>query len=270
MEALVAAAILYGEEMAGFSINAAEHSTITSWGGPSEEIKVFEHMIDTFGKENSIFAVVSDTYNIWDACDNKWGGVLKEKVQNLGLINSKLVVRPDSGDPVDTPVQVIERLMDKFGYTVNQKGYKVLPPYIGVIQGDGINEQSVRAILSVMKMKGLSAENINFGMGGGLLQQVNRDTLKFAMKASAAKNPNVNNGDWYGIQKNPITDQGKKSKSGRLAVVTSSNGPMTVQESDLSDLGGEGQNLLQDVYLNGDILTVGNLSEIRNRVSEKL
>lgn len=262
-EAVEAADWLFNEEMAAYSVDAAEHSTITSFG-PNKEKEAFEHLLSIYGnKENKIFSIVSDTYDIYNACSNLWGGTFKPQVQSLGEINSRLVVRPDSGDPTVVPVECIQILMDKFGYTVNKKGYKVLPPYIRVIQGDGINEASIKTILWNMKMHGLSAENIVFGMGGALLQQVNRDTLKFAMKASAMKNPNVNNGEWYDVFKQPKTDPGKDSKRGRLAVVYENGEYETINEANL----GTSENLLETVFENGEVLRTCSLETIRYRTN---
>lgn len=266
-EAIELAEMLYGESMAAYSVDAAEHSTITSFGGPEFELEAFEHLLDTFGQqEGKLFSVVSDSYDLWDAIENKWGKALKDKVVDLGSRNSKLVVRPDSGDPTLVPVLTIQKLMNQFGYVTNSKGYKVLPPYIGVIQGDGINEQSIERILANMKEKGLSAENIVFGMGGELLQKVNRDTLKYAMKASGAKG-SFNNGEWYDVFKDPVTDSGKRSKKGRLAVVRRGGEILTIREADLQK---NEENLLQEVYMNGFGGVTTSLPEIRARINSAL
>ena len=198
----------YNCQMAGFSIPAAEHSTITSWGR-SREADAYANMIERFGKPGSLVAVVSDSYDIMNAAREIWGGQLKQLVMDSG---STLVVRPDSGDPLTVPVDVVEALGERFGYTTNSKGYKVLPGCVRVIQGDGITIESLPKILSNLLGRGWSADNMAFGMGGGLLQQVNRDTQKFAMKCSAA----LVDGEWIDVYKDPITDPGKKSKRGRL------------------------------------------------------
>lgn len=208
---ILAARKYYGAEMAGFSIPAAEHSTITSWGKENEK-EAYANMLDQFSGPDKLVAVVSDSYDLWNAIDNIWGEELKEKVQRTG---GTLVVRPDSGDPINIVTETIERLMSNFGYEVNEKGYRVLPSYIRVIQGDGVSLQTIEAILDGMKLRKQSAENIAFGMGGELLQKVNRDTMKFAMKASAAKV----DGLWRDVFKDPVTDSGKRSKKGRLAVI---------------------------------------------------
>lgn len=247
--------------MAGYSVDAAEHSTITSFGGPDNEVEAYQHLLDAFGnQENKLFSVVSDSYDLWNAISTIWGGTLKAQVQDLGTRGSRLVVRPDSGDPLTVPVLAIERLMDAFGHTVNAKGYKVLPAYVRVIQGDGISEASIRQILANMKAKGLSAENIVFGMGGELLQKVNRDTLKFAMKASAAKRTQ---GEWYDVYKDPVTDSGKRSKRGRQAVIMRDGLITSIRESELSS---RDTNLLEEVYSNGFGWNKNSLSAVRERV----
>lgn len=263
-EAIELAYDLYGETTAGFSVDAAEHSTITSFGGPDHEVDAYEHLLDTFGQQpNKLFSVVSDSYDLFGAIENLWGGTLKDKVIDLGNRGSKLVIRPDSGDPVRIVVQTIQALMSKFGFTVNQKGYKVLPPYIGVLQGDGINEKSITAILEAMKQAGLSAENIVFGMGGELLQKVNRDTLKYAMKASAA----ANSSGWYDVYKDPITDAGKRSKRGQLAVVERAGVITTIRRNELLP---RDVNLLEEVYMNGFTSYKTTLPEIRARINAAL
>jgi nicotinamide phosphoribosyltransferase len=270
LEALEMIDRIYGEEMAGFSIDAAEHSTITSFGGPEMELEAFRQQIKQLSGPNKIFAIVSDTFNIFDAVSQKFGVDLHGEILKVGESGGKLVIRPDSGDPVEIVSDIIERLMDKFGFTVNSMGYKVLPPYIGVIQGDGINEKSIRAILAEMDRNGLSAENIAFGMGGALLQGVNRDTLKFAMKASAICNE-VDG--WYDIQKSPVTDTGKKSKKGRQFVGRTSAGLyITTPEKPIEQflVAAPGQNLLQDVYIDGRVLKSVSIGKIRERVEAAL
>lgn len=205
----------YGAGIAGFSIPAAEHSTITSWGREGE-VDAYRNMLTQFAKPGSIVAVVSDSYDIYNAVENLWGGELRQAVIDSG---ATVVVRPDSGDPEIVCRTVIQLLDKKFGSTVNEKGFKVLNN-VRIIQGDGVNEHTIRMILSDFAVYGYSADNIAFGMGGALLQQVDRDTQKFAMKASA-----VRIGDeWKPIAKDPITDAGKKSKSGRVTLYKDAKG----------------------------------------------
>ena len=262
-EALVGVMAYYNtEEVVGFSIPASEHSTITSWGRENE-VNAYENMLDTFGGPGKLLACVSDSFDIYAATRDLWGGTLKDKVIGMG---GTLVVRPDSGDPETVPVEIIEILAEKFGFTVNSKGYKVLHPSVRVIQGDGINEHTLPIILKNLKEKGFSADNIAFGMGGGLLQAWNRDTLKYAMKASAIR---INEGDWKGFSKDPVTDHGKRSKEGRLGLVyecgIGSCGFRTLPEKIANEKG----NLLRPVFKNGKLLVEDTFAQIRERAAVK-
>jgi nicotinamide phosphoribosyltransferase len=244
-EGALAAMLYYDTDMPAGTIPAAEHFTITSWG-PEGETSAYRNMLRTFGGPDKMLAVVSDSYDMYNAAEHIWGEELRDDVINMG---GTLVVRPDSGDPLVVPVDVIEILMEKFGYTINKKGYKVLPDCIRVIQGDGITVDNIKAILTRMKSRKLSASNIAFGMGAGLLQQVDRDTYKFAMKCSAKEI----NGRWEDVWKDPKTDSGKKSKRGRVTLVQDRNtkefrtirldGPTSVKETEL--------NVMRTVYNNG-------------------
>jgi len=205
----------YNAGIAGFSIPAAEHSTITSWGRDNE-VKAYENMLTQFARPGTILAVVSDSYDIYNAASKLWGEELRQQVIDSG---ATVVIRPDSGDPVEVNRRLIEILGEKFGYTKNAKGFKVLNN-VRLIQGDGINELTVRSILGAFTAMGWSADNIAFGMGGALLQAVDRDTQKFAMKCSSAEV----NGRWIDVQKDPATDSGKKSKAGRVTLWTNGTG----------------------------------------------
>lgn len=248
----------YNAPMAGFSIPAAEHSTITSWG-MAQERQAYANILAQFADKYPIVAAVSDSYDIWNAIDNLWGGDLKA---SLTTFNGTVVIRLDSGNPVHVVCEAIERLMHLFGFTVNTKGYKMLPPFLRVLQGDGVNSEMIEAILFAMKRQQLSAENIVFGMGGELLQKINRDTLKFAMKASAADLK----GQWVPVFKDPITDPGKRSKQGRLALIVQDHIYKTIR---LDDLNGE-KNLLQPVYQDGKLLHRTDLVQIRARAQQGL
>lgn len=250
------------DQIVGFSIPASEHSTITSWGRENE-VKAYENMIDRFAGEGKIYACVSDSFDIYAATRELWGEKLRDKVI---ASSGTLVVRPDSGDPETVPVEIIEILAEQFGYTVNSKGYKVLHPSVRVIQGDGINEHSLPKILENLKAKGFSADNIAFGMGGGLLQAWNRDSLKYAMKASAIR---INEGEWVGFSKDPITDKGKQSKQGRLGLAyecgVGSCGYRTLPE----DLANKKGNILRTVFKNGELLIEDTFQQIRDRAELK-
>jgi nicotinamide phosphoribosyltransferase len=179
---------------AGFSIPATEHSTVTSWGRAFER-DMYKDFIKKNLTDGKTGACVSDSYNIWEAI-KMWKSLEEDIIDSGGT----LVIRPDSGDPVLTPVQVIEKLMTEFGFIWNKKGFRVLPPYIRVIQGDGVDETSIVRIMQMLVDSKISLDNIAFGMGGGLLQKVTRDTCGFAMKCSAAKVDGV----WRDVYKDPI------------------------------------------------------------------
>ncbi|MEJ2427068.1 MAG: nicotinate phosphoribosyltransferase [Candidatus Thiodiazotropha sp.] len=252
--ALIAARRWYDSDMAGFSIPAAEHSTITSWG-EENEAAAYRNMLNQFAGEGRLLAVVSDSYDLWHALDNLWGGALRDEVIDNG---GTLVIRPDSGNPVKVVTETLERLMNKFGARVNSKGYRVLPDYLRVIQGDGINPDSIAEILAAMKARGQSADNIAFGMGGALLQKVNRDTQRFAMKASAI----WIDGQWKDIYKAPVTDPDKRSKAGRLALVKQGSHLITVRQEEAA-----GGNRLVEVFRNGELLQEWNFEQIRERAA---
>lgn len=244
----------YQEKMAGFSIPASEHSTITSWG-QEHEVDAMRNMLEQY--PTGLVACVSDSYDIFKACAEKWGGTLKDKILSR---NGTLVVRPDSGNPPDIVCDVLRILADKFGAEENNKGYRVLNPKVRVIQGDGIDFEMVGQILGNMKAVGWSADNIAFGSGGGLLQKLNRDTLKFAFKCSAAKVV----GKWRDVYKDPITDEGKVSKKGRLKLIKYLDGFKTVREEDTPH---EGAGVLVPVFLNGECQHIQELAGIRQRAA---
>src|SRR2546427_334888 len=158
------------------------HSTITSWGR-EREVDAYRNMLRQFGKPGAIVAVVSDSYDIYRAISEHWGTTLRDAVIASG---ATLVIRPDSGDPVEVVAESLRRLDEAFGHVINGKGYRVLN-HVRVIQGDGINPDMIRAILQRITYDGYAADNIAFGMGGALLQRLDRDTQKFALKCSAAR-----------------------------------------------------------------------------------
>jgi len=246
----------YDEEMAGFSIPASEHSTITSWG-KDNEIDAMRNMLRAY-PEVPLIACVSDSYDIWDACANKWGGVLKDEVLSR---KGTLVIRPDSGDPPSTVKRVITTLMKAFGYETNDKGYDVLPPQVRVIQGDGIDFEMMPRILETMKEDGLSADNLAMGSGGGLLQKLNRDTQRFAFKCSAIE---VNN-QWRDVYKDPVTDAGKRSKRGRMKLIMerSSHGSWLSTTPDLDSR----TDIMQIVFQNGRLKKQYDLETVRTNAT---
>lgn len=211
----------YNESMAGFSIPAAEHSTMTSWGR-DHEVEAYRNMLTSY--PTGLVAVVSDSYDICNAVDHIWGETLKDEVLNRDGV---LVIRPDSGDPVEMVLWCLEALQKRFGGRINSKGFFVLNDKVRVIQGDGVDKESIGEIIHAMLANGYSMDNVAFGMGAGLLQHVNRDTLRFAMKASAIRGPE----GWYGVNKEPKTDMGKSSKKGVQHVVLNAAGTFEVSST---------------------------------------
>lgn len=246
----------YKSKMAGFSIPASEHSTMTMWGGREGEVAAMANMLDQYAKQGAILACVSDSYDIYHAMENIWGGTLRDKIINSG---ATLVVRPDSGDPVEVLRKLCDIAEKQFGTSYNTKGYKVFN-HIRFIWGDGINYDSIRRILNAMTELGYSATNFAFGMGGALLQQVNRDTQKFAFKCSQA----TVDGESVDVFKDPVTDSGKKSKKGKLDLVYSLHKFQTVEGSDVHG------SVMKTVFDNGRVTKEYTLDEIRARCAEFL
>lgn len=244
---------LYGVDCAGFSIPAAEHSTITSWGRAGEA-DAYANMLKQF--PNGLVAVVSDSYDLYNACENIWGDKLKDEV--LKRKDGFVVVRPDSGFPPGVVLTTLDILGKKFGYSTNDKGYKVLDPHIRVIQGDGIGYEMIVNILQTMKKNKWSTDNIAFGMGGALLQHPHRDTLGFAFKASSI----VINGDTHDVYKEPATDAGKTSKRGRLKLIKQGGSFHTVSQ------GADGKDHLETVFSNGVLSKKDSFDTIRERARQ--
>lgn len=241
--------------MPAFAIPASEHSTMTSWG-EEHEADAMENMLDKYPE--GLVACVSDSYDIENACRNIWGTKLRDKILNR---KGTLVIRPDSGDPKTIVMKCLTILGEQFGAPPNEKGFKVLHPNVRLIQGDGVNHHSINAILKAMMEEGWSADNIAFGMGGALLQQLNRDTQKFAIKCCNA----VIDGKDVPVFKDPVTDTGKRSKRGRLALVMDSHGEYhTTQE--VPGVANP-DDLLETVFLNGKVVKEYTLESIRERAA---
>lgn len=233
----------YSNHMVGYSIPATEHSQMTL-GGPEGELEACRNLISEF--PNGFVACVSDSYDIFNCVNEYWGNKLKDQVLNR---NGTLVIRPDSGEPTVVVPLVLHALGEKFGYTKNSKGYKVLNDRVRVIQGDGVNVHSHKNILAAITAAGWSAENLAFGSGGALLQKVNRDTFSFAFKCCHV----VIDGEEREVYKKPKTDPRKNSKRGRLALVRNNEGMLiTVPENEANNY--ESGNLLIEVFRDGKLL----------------
>ena len=204
--------------------------------------------------------------------------------------DGKVVIRPDSGDPVDIicgldnneygrggserskagfePMHseeewkgLIELLWDTFGGTVNDKGYKELDPHIGAIYGDSITPARAEAICERLQMKGFASTNIVFGIGSFTYTIITRDSLGFAMKSTAV----IVDGEERMIFKDPATDDGtKKSNKGVVAVQEVEGELMCIDglpfEHDVADL-------MQVVFKDGELLIDENFESIRQRIA---
>jgi nicotinamide phosphoribosyltransferase len=262
----------YGaEDMVCGSVNATEHSVMCA-GGKEDEVETFRRLLETY--PTGILSVVSDTWDLWKVCTEHIV-TLKEEIMAR---DGKLVIRPDSGDPVDiicgleTPMSeyglkdaqykgVIELLWDAFGGTINEQGYKVLDSHIGAIYGDSITIDRAEEICKRLEAKGFASTNIVLGVGSFTYQYNTRDTFGFAMKATYVEV----NGEAREIFKDPITDDGtKKSATGLLAVYDNYEGGLTL--IDRATWESEGQGRLETIYNNGHFKNVTTLEEIRKRL----
>jgi nicotinic acid phosphoribosyltransferase len=225
---------LNGGKPVAQSIPATEHSVMTSW---PNEVDAINNMIKHFGK--GVFACVMDSYDYANALNNVLPIIAKGKNDAGGW----MVVRPDSGDPVEAVTMGLEACAKVFGVVVNKKGYKVIQG-ASVIQGDGISIHEINKILIATEKLGFSAECVAFGMGGGLLQKVNRDTMSFATKLSFIE---YSDGKQREVMKCPQTDLTKYSLPGLLKVYRSKEGIPIVEAGTESDVGSK-DNLLKVVY----------------------
>ncbi len=245
----------YDHPMAGFSIPAAEHSTITMWGR-ARELDAYRNMVQQFARPGKTVACVSDSFDLYNVVESYWGDELRDDVRDSG---GTLVIRPDSGNPIEVLLKCLEILERKIGMSKNTKGYKVLPKYFRVIQGDGVDPESIRGILIALHNHGYSASNLAFGMGGANLQKLNRDTQKFAFKCSEA----TVGGKSVKVFKDPVTDNAKRSTGGRLSHVQEGGRLRTVE-------GGRKDDLLEPVFEDGKILRQQTFEEVRANASRGL
>ena len=259
----------YNEE--GFvsgSVNATEHSVMCA-GSKDDEIGTFRRLLETY--PTGILSVVSDTWDLWKVC-TEHVVTLKEEILAR---DGKLVIRPDSGDPVDiicgsestlhtgSPEGkgVIELLWDVFGGTINEQGYKVLDSHIGAIYGDSITLDRAEQIFTRLEAKGFASTNIVLGVGSFTYQYNTRDTFGFAMKATYVEVDGVGRE----IFKDPITDDGvKKSAKGLMKVVKENGEHRLIDQITWSE---EGEGELRGIYLNGQFGNQTTLTDIRKRLT---
>ena len=239
-----------------FSVPATEHSVMTALGKDGEE-QVVENLLNEY--PTGILSVVSDSYDIYNFVSNIVGTKFKDRILARDGV---FVVRPDSITPTHpTPeaemVWIMDTLWNHFGGTLNKKGYKVINPCVRVLWGDGIDIDGIKKILYAITMVGFATENIAcFGMGGGLLQKVNRDTQRCAFKCSAQ----YRDGQWYDIQKNP-KDISKTSKKGKLKLIKVDGEFETVGEND------PGEDYLKVVFYNGVLVNEVDFATVRKNAA---
>ena len=270
------------------SVNATEHSVMCA-GGKVDELATFRHLMKQF--PTGILSIVSDTWDLWHVLTV----ILPQLKDEINARDGKIVIRPDSGDPVDiicgrqtAEAQdsrewgknmesemkgVIELLAETFGTTTNEQGYKVLNPKIGAIYGDSITLERAEAIFDRLEAKGFASTNVVLGIGSFTYQYNTRDTFGFAMKATYVE---INTPctiypdgtemiEGREIFKDPITDDGtKKSAKGLLSVQSNSGvykliDQCTWEEEDKGDL--------QDIYIDGVPKNITSLTEVRQALS---
>ena len=244
----------------GFSVKATEHSIATALGEAMEEIGYLLRILMLFPR--GIRSLVGDSYNIERFVNvyiRKYRDLIirQHKEDTTGL--TRLVVRPDSprfeGDtPAKQVLWIMDTLWDIFGGTKNTLGYKMLHPAVGCIYGDGLNETEIDEIYKVLVENGYDVSSVVCGMGGGLLQKINRDTCRFAYKSSAQKRGD----EWFDVLKNPL-DKTKTSKRGRFALIKEGGEFQTIPLEYL----GNRKNLLVPTFRNGEIIERITFDEVR-------
>ena len=280
LPAIFGARKFYGETgfVAG-SVNATEHSVMCA-GSKEDEVGTFRNLMETY--PTGILSIVSDTWDLWKVCTEHIVTLKEEILARDG----KVVIRPDSGDPVDIICGeqvisrdyrdivenaqldlthpkykgVIELLWDVFGGTINEQGYKVLDSHIGAIYGDSITIERANEICKRLEAKGFASTNIVLGVGSFTYQFNTRDTFGFAMKATYVEV----NGEGREIFKDPITDDGiKKSAKGLLSIHNHDGEYVLVDQCSWA---GEVVSSLQTIYKDGEFYNQTTLTEIRERL----
>jgi nicotinamide phosphoribosyltransferase len=253
-------------ELIGGSVPATEHSVMCS-GSKDGELETFKRLI-TEVYPNGIVSIVSDTWDLWKVCTEYLTALKEDVLQRDG----KVVIRPDSGDPVKiicgnpegkTEAErkgVVELLWDIFGGTITSKGYKLLDSHIGAIYGDSINLERAEAICENLKQKGFASQTV-FGIGSYTYQYNTRDTFGMAMKATYVEI----DGEGREIFKNPITDDGTKKSATGLLQVKEENGTYVLHDKVTWEQ--EKDSALQTVFKNGQLVKAYSLQEIRERLA---
>lgn len=254
----------------GSSVLATEHSVICAYSDAKNSddynaavqmLEIWDEAITRFnntGKGTPILSLLGDTYDIYRFTREYLGIRLKNKIIELGKKGGRLVLRPDSGDPKQVPIDCIETLMECFGYTTNTYGYKVLPDYLRVIQGDGVTTTSIRTIVDGLEERKLSLENLVLGMGGGLTHGAGRDEFSFSMKATAI----LGTDGWRELFKNPVTDSVKKSLRGRVTTYKDDNGRLFAESIEYIKQNRNVTDIMETIFVNGIITREYTFEEI--------
>ncbi len=259
------------KEMIGCSVPATEHS-VMCMGMQDGELATFRRLINDL-YPNGIVSIVSDTWDFWKVV-TEYTVLLKNEILKR---DGKVVIRPDSGDPVKIVVGdpdaekgspeykgAIECLWDVFGGTKTDKGYKMLDSHIGLIYGDSITLERAQAILKGLEEKGFCSGNVVFGVGSYTYQYVTRDNFGFAMKATSG----VVNGERRDIFKSPKTDSGTKKSAKGLLRIERENGKLVLHDQQSKQQ--EEQGILETVFANGKLLKPVSLSQIRKTIDAEL
>lgn len=263
----------YGGEYTAGSVPATEHSVMCTGIATIGERELFRRLLKA--NPNGIISVVSDTFDLWKVVTDFLPSLKEEVMARDG----KIVVRPDSGNPVDiltglpgsyrtpedrTPEEkgVVEILWEQFGGTINEKGFKQLDSHVGVIYGDSITAERAQAIIDRLAAKGFASTNVVFGIGSFTYQYNTRDTFSSAIKATLA----VVDDEEYNLFKNPVTDDGtKKSATGRLAVLRNVHGELYLQQKATPEQ--EAASLLQTVWKDGKFVRFQDFANVRETLA---
>ncbi|MES2983976.1 MAG: nicotinate phosphoribosyltransferase [Pseudomonadota bacterium] len=255
----------------GLSVPATEHS-VMCMGTMENELGTFKRLITEL-YPSGIVSIVSDTWDFWKVV-SEFTVILKEEILAR---DGKLVIRPDSGDPVhiicgnpEAPVGSPEHkgavacLWDVFGGTVTATGYKLLDSHIGLIYGDSITLERAERILVELERQGFASGNVVFGVGSFTYQYVTRDNFGFAMKATSG----VVNGERRDIFKDPKTDSGLKKSAKGLLRVEAEGGSFKLYDQQSTEQ--EAQGALQRVFENGKLVREHTLDAVRARLQHEV
>ncbi len=255
----------YGtDEIFGNSVWATEHSVATSYGPGRGEV---DYVLAQLNKapDEAIISLVMDSYDTFNFAKNVMGN--PEVMAKVKARAGRTVVRPDSGDPITVNLRVLDILGNVYGFTVNDKGFKVIDHNVGVLQGDGMDYQTIDQLFdAVITIGHWSSDNLVVGSGGGLLQKWNRDTLRFAIKASHG----TINGVGFDIYKDPITAntgvETKKSKRGLLKVAQIGKSFQTISSSSCEPtMFNQYVDAMEPIFANGEILGTHSFNAIKER-----